>query len=216
MVDRMSFQSIHRLRYYPCLITAGSSECTQDCKGPCSMRCEAADCESTCTGGKCSLECSNSESRLCEQSCAHGACEIKCSAVNCESTCAGGDCFKFTCTADNCTQHCGRNCTNMRCQAKQQCSQTCTKGGCNMYCETGADMCVMSCPGGNCKLQCDGTSCKRDCSGGGCEKTGSGREVVAPTSKPPARPKGSGVGAVAVNLPLLLFAIACLISACDF
>lgn len=103
----------------------------------------------------------------------------------------------------------------MRCQAKQ-CSQTCIKGDCNMYCETGADMCVMSCPGGNCKMRCDGTSCKRDCSGGGCEMTGSGKEIVVPAAKPPAPPKGSGVGAVAVNLSLLLSVIACLISAFEF
>ena len=169
------------------------------------MKCEASECESTCTGGKCTLECSNSESKLCKQTCARGSCEVKCTAMNCESSCVGGHCAKFMCTADNCTQYCGYNCTNMRCHAKQ-CVQTCTKGYCDMYCETGAEMCTMSCPGGNCKLHCDGSWCKRDCFGGGCKRTGRGKEVVTkddpPITKKP--PKGDAPRVISVALSLLL------------
>ena len=107
-----------------------------------------------------------------------------------------------------CNQKCGQSCTNMRCKAKN-CVQTSTKGSCNMYCDKGAEMCVMSCPGGNCKLHCDGTWCKRDCYGaGGCERTGSGKEVK--TSN------GNAPGAVSVTLPLLLAWMAYLLSAHGF
>ena len=196
----------------------GSRECTQDCKGPCNMKCEASECESTCTGGGCNLECNNSD--LCEQTCARGACEVKCTAKKCESSCTGGHCTSLTCTADNCTQFCGQNCNYMRCQSKQ-CHQSCTKGNCNMYCETGAEMCVMSCPGGNCKLHCDGQKCKRDCSGGGCSYPGSGEEVYS-TSTPslntpntPNKPKPTKAGAprvVSLHFTLFLPAIVYLIS----
>ena len=175
------------------------------------MKCDASECESACSGGKCNLECSNSESQLCQQTCAHGRCDIQCTAMSCESSCQGGSCTKFTCTADNCTQSCGANCTNMRCQARE-CSQTCTKGYCNMYCESSAEMCMMSCPGGNCKMQCNGNWCKRDCFGGGCEKTGSGKEV--PSSDKPAStrpPPPTGTGALDM-VSVLVLAISAVVS----
>ena len=84
-----------------------------------------------------------------------------------------------------------------------------------MYCETGAEMCVMSCPGGNCKLHCDGAKCKRDCFGGGCERSGAGEEVGS-KDKPTVTPKGHSPGVVCVNLFLLLTAMAYVISAYEF
>ena len=115
-------------------------------------------------------------------------------------------CLSFIPGARECTQLCGRNCRNMRCQAKQ-CIQTCTQGSCNMYCDTTAEMCVMSCPRGNCKLHCDGRKCKRDCFGAsGCEMTGSGKEVVSS--------KGNAPRVVAVALCLLLAAMSYLLLTC--
>ena len=63
--------------------------------------------------------------------------------------------------------------------------------------------------GGNCKLHCDGRKCKRDCFGAsGCKMSSSGKEVESP--------KGNAPVVVSVGLSLLLAAMACLISACEF
>ena len=170
-----------------------ADKCTQSCKGPCQMDCDAKNCETSCTGGKCNVNCGNRESEMCEQSCAHGACNLTCTAKNCDSTCAAGNC-SMSCAGDKCTQECGHDCGDMTCAAKQ-CSQTCTKGRCAMKCMKGAEMCEMSCPGGNCKMLCDGDKCKRSCSGGGCESSGSGEEVptVPPATKPSTKATGSRV-----------------------
>ena len=166
------------------------------------MQCEASKCESNCIGGNCNLDCMNSDSEICQQTCAKGACDIKCTAKNCKSDCLGGNCAHFKCTADqgNCSQVCEKNCTNMRCKAKE-CHQTCTEGNCNMHCETGSDMCIMSCPGGNCLLECNGSKCKRDCEGGSCQRTGTGTEVQQPEN---TKTKGDATGLIFTYLSFLL------------
>ena len=186
----------------------GTKDCTQSCKGPCKIQCEASKCESNCIGGSCNLECMNSDSESCQQTCAQGACDIKCTAKECKSECLGGNCADFQCTTDqgDCSQICEKNCTNMRCKAKE-CRQTCTKGHCNMRCEKDSDMCVMSCPGGNCLLECNGIKCKRDCNGGNCQNTGTGKEEEAPTAvKPSVQPgkPGDAKGLVVTYLSFLL------------
>ena len=88
-----------------------------------------------------------------------------------------------------------------------------------MYCETGSEMCIMSCPGGNCKLHCDGSKCKRDCSGGGCELSGTGVEVEKPkppVKPPPVKPKGTASGVMPVALSLFVPVIANILTVYEY